>query len=128
MLFLSPRRDIRFNIKPKSTIQHWKWAKITYIWFWVHWLAEHAPKFDQYRFIKFGRLTGRDPKEVAKLILQLLFPTRRRVLIKKQTALPHKEQWRKWLIFDSGCTGWQSMSRNLVNVDLPNWAADSKRP
>ena len=63
---------------------------MSYIGFFVHWLAEHTP-----RFIKFGGLTGRDPKEVAKLILQLLFPTRRRVLIKKQTALPHREQWRK---------------------------------
>ena len=58
----------RFNIKPKSTIQHRKGAEMTYIWSWVYWLEEHASKSGQYRFTKFGRLTGRDPNEGAKII------------------------------------------------------------
>ena len=48
-----------FIKEPKSTIQHWKWAKMTYICFWVHWLVEHAPKFGKYGFTKFGRLTAK---------------------------------------------------------------------
>ena len=74
----------------------------------------------KYRSTKFGRLTGRDPKEGAKIILQLLFLARRRVLVKNKRALSHSEHWRKWFVFDSGCTGWQSRPPNLVNIDLPN--------
>ena len=98
----------------KSTIQHTKWAKMTYILFWVHWLAGHALKLVKHRSTKFGRLTRRDHREGAKIILQVLFLTRRRVTIKNQTALPHREHWRKWLIFDSGCTGWQSTPPRYV--------------
>ena len=57
----------------------------------VHWLIEHAPISGKYGFTKFGRLTGTGPKEGAKIILQLLFLTRRRVLTKTQTALTHRE-------------------------------------
>ena len=32
----------------------------------MHWLAEHAQKSGKYRFTKFRRLAGRDPKEGAK--------------------------------------------------------------
>ena len=107
-----------FNKKPKCTIQHRKWEKMTYVWFWVHLLAQHTPKSVEYRFNKFAGLIGRDLKEGAKIILQLLFLTQRRVLIKNQRAL--SEYWQKWVIFDSGCTGWQSMAKDLVNIDLPN--------
>ena len=43
-----------FNRKPKSIIQHRKLLKMAYIWFWVHWLAEHAPKSANCQFAKFG--------------------------------------------------------------------------
>ena len=119
-----------FNKKPNSTIQHRKWMKITYFWFWVYCLIGHPPKSCEYTFTKFGRLTGRHPLEGAKIILRLLFLTRRRVSIKNQTAIPHSEKWRKWLIFDSGCTGWQSIPQNLVSINLPNlvgWLGETLR-
>ena len=97
-----------FNKKQKSTIEHRKWAKMTYIWFWVYWLAEYAHKSVKYRSTKFGGLTGRDPNERAKAISQLIFLTRRRVLVKTRRALSHSKHWRKWLVFDSGCTGWSA--------------------
>ena len=78
-----------FNKKQKSTIEHRKWAKMTYIWFWVYWLTEHTHKSVKYRSTKFGRLTGRDPNDRAK-------------------ALSHRKNWQKWLVFDSGCTGWSA--------------------
>ena len=53
---------------------------MTYIRFWVHWLAEYAPKSGKHRFTKFGRLNPRDPKEGAKIILKLLFLTQRPIL------------------------------------------------
>ena len=34
-----------FNKKPKSTIQQTNPAKITYIFSWVNWMADHAPKY-----------------------------------------------------------------------------------
>ena len=61
-----------FKKKIKSTIQHRKWVKITCIWFWVHWLAEHIPKSSKSRFIRFDQLTGNGPKEEGKIILRLL--------------------------------------------------------
>ena len=80
----------------------------------------------KYRFTKLGQLTERDPKEGAKIILRLLFLTRRWVLIKK----PHREHWRKWLIFYFVCTGFQSTPQNLVNIDLPDlvgWLEETLR-
>ena len=53
---------------------------MTYIRFWVHWLVEYAPKSGKHRFTKSGRLTPRDPKEGAKIILKLLFLTQRPIL------------------------------------------------
>ena len=44
-----------------------------YIWFQVHWLAELPTKTVKYRVIKVDRLTGSDPKEVAKLFLGYSF-------------------------------------------------------
>ena len=95
-----------FNKKPKSTIEHRKLVKMAYISFWLHWLTEHAPKSVKYRFTKFGRLTLRDHKEGAKIILKLFFLTSRRVLIKNQRALSNTEKlvkmayiwfWLHWL-------------------------------
>ena len=34
----------------------------------LRWLAARTAKIVKYRFAKVGRLTGRDPKEVAKII------------------------------------------------------------
>ena len=64
---------------------------MVYIWFWVHWLADHAPKSVKNRFYKFGRLTVRDPMEGAKIILKLLFETPRQVLVKNQRVLSNTE-------------------------------------
>ena len=46
-------------------------------------MAKTEPKSGNYRFIKFGQLTGGGPKEVAKIIFRILFLTGRRVKIKK---------------------------------------------
>ena len=105
-----------FNEKRKSTIQHRKWANMTFFWFCLHWFAEHTPKSVKYTFTKVGRLTGWDPKEVAKITLRLHFLTGRWVLRKIQRALPHREHWWKWPIFYSGCAGWKSMVENMVNI------------
>ena len=46
-----------------------------------------------------------------------------------KSTIQHRK-WGKWLIFDSGCTGWQSMPKNLVNIDSPNlvsWLEESLR-
>ena len=106
--------------KTKSTIKQRKIVKISYFWFWVHWLAEHAPNSAKYQFIKFGRMTVKYPKKGAKIILKLLFLSRRRVLKKKQRELSNRENWQKWLTFDSGCTGWDSTPQSLLSIDLPN--------
>ena len=42
LLFLTSM--VNCSKKPKSTIQYRKWAKMTYIRFWMHWLSEHVPK------------------------------------------------------------------------------------
>ena len=102
-------------VNPQRTL-----GKMSYIWFWVHWLADHARKTDRYRFSKFARLTGIDPKEGAKIILKFLFVTRRWVFIKKERAIRKEEKRRKSLIFDFGCIGCQSMPQHLVNINLPN--------
>ena len=69
-----------------------KTVRMSYTWFWVHWLAEHAPKSVQQIFSKLGRLTATDPKEGVKIILKWLFLTRRPVLAKKQRALRKGEK------------------------------------
>ena len=81
-----------FNKKPNSNTSQWKVAKMTYIWFWVHWLAEHTPKSGQYKFAKSCRLTGRDPKEGTKIVLKLLILTWRPVLGKKVGGLSNIKQ------------------------------------
>ena len=45
---------------------------MTYIWFWVHWLAEHAPKSGICLFTKLVGLTVRNPREGAKIIFKIL--------------------------------------------------------
>ena len=94
-----------FNKKTSNFIQHKKWAKLTYIWFWVQWLAEHAPKTGKCRFNKFGWLTRRDAKEEAKIFFKIAFLSLRGTLLKTQRTLSNSENDRKWLLFDSGCTG-----------------------
>ena len=92
---------------------------MSYIWFWVQWLAEHVPTSAKYQFTDFGWLTPRDPSEGANIILQLLFLTRMPIL-KKIKELSNREKLRECLIFDFGCSGWQSTPQNLLNIDLPN--------
>ena len=59
---------------------------MTYIWFWVQWLAERSPKLPKYQFTEFCRLTARNRSEGAKIILKILFLTRGRDLRKNQRA------------------------------------------
>ena len=51
---------------------------MSYIGFWVHWLAEHAPKSVICQFIKVAGLTVRNPREGAKIIFKILFLSPRR--------------------------------------------------
>ena len=53
-----------------------KREEMSYISFWVHWVAEHAPKSAICQFTKLARLTVRNP-ERAKIIFKLLFLSRR---------------------------------------------------
>ena len=53
--------------------------------FWVLWLAEHAPKSTQYECNKFGRLTTKNIREGQKIIMKLLFLTRKQIFRKKKT-------------------------------------------
>ena len=110
-----------FNKKQKSTIEHRKWAKMTYIWFWVYWLAEYAHKSVKYRSTKFGGLTGRDPNERAKAISQLIFLTRRRVLEKPEEHYPTANTGENGLYLILGAlVDQQSRPQNLIDIDLPN--------
>ena len=109
--FLTRRLVLRKN---QGGLLNRETARIFYIWFWVQRLAEHAPK-SVYRFTKLVRLIARDPKEGAKI---LLFLTRRPVLRRKQRPLWKEQKEWKCLIFDFGCTGWQSTPQNLLNINL----------
>ena len=108
LIFLSRRQVL---VKTKKHYPTWKTGENDLCFILGALVAEHTLKYVEYRFIKFGRLTGSDPKDVAKIIFQLLFSTLRRVLIKDQRLLPNEEHWWKCLIFDSGCTGWKSIPK-----------------
>ena len=73
--------------------------------YWLDWLVEHTPKSVQYKFTKLSRLTARQSKEGATIVLKSLFLTERAVL-KRQRALLKEEKEPKYLIFDFGCTAW----------------------
>ena len=45
--------------------------------------------------------------EEAKIILKLIFVI---------------QNGKKNVKFDSGCTGWQSMPQNMLNINLPNFS------
>ena len=111
--------NVSFKKKPRRTIKLRKTA-MSYIWFRVHWLVGHAPESVKYKFTKFGRLSVTDHREGAKITLKSFFLSSRRVLIKNKRALSNTENWWKWLIFDSGCSNWQSTPQNLLNIDLAN--------
>ena len=86
----------------------------------MEWLPERVPRPANYQFTKFGQLDPRDPREGAKIMFQLLFLTQRPILRKIQGGLSDKEKLRECLLFDNGCTGWQSTPQNLLNIELPN--------
>ena len=106
-----------FQKIPKK--EHYRKEYIEYL-IWVHWLAQHAPKSPKYLIIKFGQLTARNLIEAAQIILKLHSLARMRVLRKNQGGLSNKEKLQECLIFDFGCTGWQSTPQNLLNIDLPS--------
>ena len=53
----------------------------------MHWFLEHTTTAANYQSAKFGRVSARDPREGEKIILQLLFLTRRSLLRKIQGGL-----------------------------------------
>ena len=57
---------------------------MSYVRFWVLWLAEHVRKSTQYWLNKFGPLTPKKITDGEKIILKLLFLSRRPVLIKSE--------------------------------------------
>ena len=117
-VFLSRKQVI--TKKTNNTMKKRKRAKTSYVWFWVHRLAEHAPRSVQYQFTNLGRLTATDPWKGAKIILKLLILTRRPALRKNHGGPSNRVKPRQCLIFDSGCTGSQSMPQNVFNINLPN--------
>ena len=72
-----------------------KKAKMSYIWFSMHWLSEHTPKSANYQFAKFAGLTVRNHREGAKIILKLLFLNQRQVWMKNERALSTKKKKKK---------------------------------
>ena len=117
-----------YQKRSNNTMKRRKRAKISFMWFWVFWLWEHAPKSVKHQFNKLGWLTTTDPKKVGKLILKWLFLTRSPALTMKQRALWAEEKEQKRLIFDIGCSGWQCTPKYLFNINLPIWLTDCKRP
>ena len=77
-------------------------------------LAKHAPNSTKNQFTKFGPRTARDPKEGDTL------SNSKANFKKKPRGLSNREKLRECLIFDSGCTGWQSDPQNQLNISLPN--------
>ena len=51
LLFLTQRRVLRKN---QGRLSNRKAARMSYICFWMHWLAERAPKSAKDQFTKFG--------------------------------------------------------------------------
>ena len=101
-----PNSKPSFNKKTKRTIKQRKTTRMPYIWFWVHWFAEYAPKSVKHHFTKLSRLTSRDSKQEAKIISKWLFLTRNSVLTKKTKSaikrrkrpqMPYIWFWVHWL-------------------------------
>ena len=62
-------------------------------------------KFQEY--LKKMYSCSRAFMEQAKIILKLIFVI---------------QNGKKNVKFDSGCTGWQSMPQNMLNINLPNFS------
>ena len=117
-----------FKKKPRRLIKQRKSVRMSYICFWGHWEGEWTSKSVQYKFTKLGRMTATCPKEGAKIVSKLLILTRRPVLRKNQGGPSNREKLRECLIFDSGCTGWQSTPENLLNINLSNLVGCLQNP
>ena len=63
---------------------------MSYIWFYVHGLAEHVRKSSICQINRLAGLTVRNPGEEANIIFKLLFQYRLPVLIKKKHYPTHK--------------------------------------
>ena len=100
---------------------------MSYIYFWVHYFAEQAPKPPKYQFTKFGRRTERNPKEGAKLILKLFFP-RKQFFRKKQRTLWKEQKEPKCLTFDLSALVARAGQKILLHISLPICWADYKNP
>ena len=69
---------------------------MTYIWFLVLWLVEHAPKSPKYQIINFDQVTAINLSEVAKIILKLNFLSKERGnIILKLLFVSQKQVFRK---------------------------------
>ena len=86
---------VNFKKKLGRTAKQRKTVQMSFIWYWMYWLAGHPTKYSKYEFIKVGRMTPTDPKEEAKIILKFLFVTRKRVFRKKQRTIPKEDKKRK---------------------------------
>ena len=72
-----------FQKKAKSNTERRKKAKKSYIWFWVHWLPEHAPTSAKYQFTEYGLPTARDPSERAKIHFEVTLSKSKTIFNKK---------------------------------------------
>ena len=93
---------------------------MTYIWFWVHWLAEDTPKSVKYQFTKFVWLTARNLSEEAKIIfeatisnLKVSFKKKPKSTIQQRKLAKMTYVWFRWI-------GWYSTPLNLLNMDFKN--------
>ena len=94
----------------------------------MHWLADHAPKSGKYVFTKFGWLTGRDPSEGVKVILNLHFLIRRRVLRKNQGGLLNGENCADVIYLILGALVGRARPKICSIIISQTWSADCNRP
>ena len=81
----------------------------------------HAPKPGYDPYTKLRHLTEGAIKEGATSILKLPYLNQRYVLRKNQKALSSRKKLRKFLKFDSGCTGWQRKPKIQLKINIPNF-------
>ena len=74
----------------KSTMKRRKRTKMSYMWCWVQWLAEHTLKSAIHQFTKLGRQTTRDPKEGANILWSSSFYLESTLLEKNNTMKRRK--------------------------------------
>lgn len=83
--------------------------------------SKDAPRSIKDQLTKLDQLISRDIREGAKINFKIPYLIQRKVWSKNQRALANTENPQKCFKFDSGSTVYQSMSQNLLNINLTNF-------